>query len=294
MHQRQSGGADAIGVRADVTDPADLRAAAATAVARFGRLDTWVQTAAVMVYATFEDTPIEEFRRVLDVNLMGQVHGAAAALPHLRANGGGALIAVSSIEAEVSLPYQSAYAASKHGMAGLLRSLRMEMENEGVPIAITQVMPTSTDTPLFRKARTRLGVAPRSTPPVYDPMRVARAIVRAAEHPTGDRVVGLAGWVLARCHALLPGLTRRILRTYAARAQRSDVPKSADAPTNLWNHLDGADRIRGGAPQRAGDPGRVARVTPVRARARRPRSEGGGGGRYWIRTSDPTDVNRVL
>src|SRR3712207_7319466 len=64
------------------------------------RLDTWVHLAAVGLFATFEQTNPEEFARVIDVNLMGQVYGAMAALPHLKREGRGALIHISSVEAK--------------------------------------------------------------------------------------------------------------------------------------------------------------------------------------------------
>lgn len=85
-------------VAADVTVFDQVKAIADKAVEQYGRLDTWVHNAAVALYATFEQTTPEEFKRVIDVNLIGQVHGAMAALPHLKREGCGALIHVSSIE----------------------------------------------------------------------------------------------------------------------------------------------------------------------------------------------------
>lgn len=114
VEEIRSQGGEATAIPADATDFGQVRAVAAWAVQQYGRLDTWVHAAAVTVYATFEETTPEEFRRMLDVNLMGQVHGAKAALPYLR-EGGGALILISSVEAIRALPYNSAYAASKHG-----------------------------------------------------------------------------------------------------------------------------------------------------------------------------------
>jgi len=89
----------------------------------------------VTVCARFEDTSPEEFRRVIEINYLGQVHGALAASPRLRRNGGGALISVSSVEGSVSLPLTSAYAASKHAVEGALDALRRELLAENVPIS---------------------------------------------------------------------------------------------------------------------------------------------------------------
>lgn len=85
-----------------------------------GEIDTWVNVAAVSVYARCEETSPEEFWRVMQVNYLGQVHGALAALPQLRRTGQGALIAISSVESIVSLPLHSAYSASKHAVEGAM------------------------------------------------------------------------------------------------------------------------------------------------------------------------------
>jgi NAD(P)-dependent dehydrogenase (short-subunit alcohol dehydrogenase family) len=92
----QDAGGTATAVVADVTDPAQVHAVAERAVQSFGRLDTWVHMAGVLLVAGFDDTTPEEFARVLQVNLLGQVHGAKAALPPLRDNGG-AFISMSSM-----------------------------------------------------------------------------------------------------------------------------------------------------------------------------------------------------
>ena len=99
-----------------------------------------------------------------DVNLMGQVYGAMAALPHLKREGRGALIHISSVEAKRSFPFHSAYGASKHGIDGFLEALRVELKHEGWPIGVTQVMPATINTPFFDKGRTKLGVKPVGHP----------------------------------------------------------------------------------------------------------------------------------
>ena len=108
---RGSGG-EATAVVADTSEFGQVKAVADRAVEEYGRLDTWVHLAAVLLVAGFEDTTPEEFERVIDVNLMGQVHGAMAALPHLKREGRGAQIHISSMGAKRSVPLQSAYCAS--------------------------------------------------------------------------------------------------------------------------------------------------------------------------------------
>jgi NAD(P)-dependent dehydrogenase (short-subunit alcohol dehydrogenase family) len=243
---RAVGAGDVAPIAVEAASHESLEGLANHAETTFGRIDTWVQVAAVSLYAEFERTTPEEFRKIIEVNLLGQAYGAMAALPRLRAAGGGALIEVSSIEAEVPLPYQSAYAASKHGMAGFLRALRMELEAEGAPIAITQVMPSGIDTPLFHNARTKLGVLPRPTDPVYDPVVVAEAIVHAAEHPARDLYIGGGGMAFAKLQRWLPGVAGRVIRTIGFAGQKTDRPKAAGSPDNLDAPLATTDRERGG------------------------------------------------
>src|SRR5215203_627771 len=162
-------GGEATYVVADTSDFEQVKAVAERAVEEYGRLDTWVHLAAVGLFATFEETTPEEFARVVDVNLMGQVYGGMAALPHLKREGRGALIHVSSVEAKRSLPFHSAYGASKHGIDGFLEALRVELKHEGWPIGVTQLLPATINTPFFDKARTKLGVKPVAPPPIYQP-----------------------------------------------------------------------------------------------------------------------------
>lgn len=241
---RQAGG-DAISVVADVTDFAQVQAIADQAVVQYGRLDTWVHLAAVELYAAFEQTTPEEFKRLIDVNLMGQVNGAKVALPHLKREGRGALIHITSVEAVRSLPLQSAYAASKHAVSGFLEAIRVELMHEKLPISVTEVRPASINTPFFDKARTKLGVKPMGAPPLYPPSDVAKVILYAAEHPTRDVVVGDAGKAIALMQRVSPALVDAYMVRNGFDAQRTDQPKSADAPDNLFEPIAGFNRAEG-------------------------------------------------
>jgi NAD(P)-dependent dehydrogenase (short-subunit alcohol dehydrogenase family) len=239
------GGGRILTVVADTSNYDQVNAVASHAVDVFGRIDTWVHLAAVSIYATFEQTTPDEWRRIIDVNLNGQAYGAMAALPHLRRNGGGALIHVSSIEARRGLPYQSAYAASKHGITGFLEALRVELKHEGVPISVTEILPASINTPIFEKARTKMGVKPAGIKPLYQPQLVADAIVHAAQHPVREFVVGGAGKALKFTQELSGGLADKVILNIAFEGQKTSEPKAESAPDNLFAPLDGYDRVEG-------------------------------------------------
>lgn len=234
-----------IGIEADATNFESVKAAADRVVEIFGRIDTWVNLAAVSEWALFEDTQPDEFRRIIDVNLTGHAFGAMAALPHMKQHGSGNIIFVSSVTGRVPIPYQSAYSASKHGLVALADTLRMELKHEGVPVNISTIMPSSINTPLFDKARTRLGVKPEPIPPIYDPGLAADVIVHAAERPIREAMVGGAGFVLQAMNRISPRTAQKYLQSTAFKQQRSDEPKSAQAPGNLYQHISGYNQVEG-------------------------------------------------
>jgi NAD(P)-dependent dehydrogenase (short-subunit alcohol dehydrogenase family) len=243
---RREGG-EATYVVADTSEFDQVKVVAERAVEEYGTLDTWVHLAAVGLFATFEETTPEEFARVVDVNLMGQVYGAMAALPHIKQEGRGTLIHVSSVEAKRSFPFHGAYGASKHGIDGFLEALRVELRHEGWPIGVTQVMPGTINTPFFDKGRTKLGVKPVGIPPIYEPETVANIILYAAEHPARDLVSGGAAQALILNQRLSPRLLDAVLATRAGFApQKTEEPRSEHDPDNLYGPIEGHDTAKNG------------------------------------------------
>ena len=227
---RRSGGR-AIHMAADVSNPRDVEVLAAAAVAAFGRIDTWVNNAAVAVYGRLTELSLEEMRQQFDINYWGVVHGARVAVPYLKMDGG-ALINVGSALSDRAIPLQGNYSAAKHAIKGFTDALRMELEDEGAPISVTLIKPSSIDTPFFDKARSHLGVEPQPVPPVYDPELVANAILAAAERPVRDLIVGGSGRLLG-----LSSLTPRVTDAYMERrlfeSQKTDRPVFG-RPDNLF------------------------------------------------------------
>jgi NAD(P)-dependent dehydrogenase (short-subunit alcohol dehydrogenase family) len=239
-------GGQATSVVADVSEFEQVETVARVAVEEYGRLDTWVHLAAVGLFASFDRTRPEEFRRVVDVDLMGQVYGAMAALPHIKGEGRGALVHVSSVVGKRSVPLQSAYCASKHGVDGFLESLRVELMHEGWKnIGVTNVMPAAINTPFFTKARTKLGVKPKGFPPVYQPSVVADAILHSAEEAPREMVAGGAGKGMLLGQRLSPRLMDALMVRGGFGSQMTDQPKSAADPDGLFAPMEGQDRAEG-------------------------------------------------
>jgi short-subunit dehydrogenase len=244
VYEIRRDGGEALAVAADVAEFEQVKAVTDRAVDEYGCLDTWVHLSGVGLYATFDQTEPEEFKRVINVNLMGQVYGAMVALPHLKREGRGALIHISSVEAKRSAPYHSAYAASKHGIEGFLESLRVELKREGWAISVTNVMPAAINTPFFSSSRTKLGVKPMGVPPIYQPNTVADVVLYAAEHPTREIVAGGAGKAMLLTQRISPRLMDRLMLYAGFDSQKTDEPKHEDDPHNLFEALD-EHRIEG-------------------------------------------------
>lgn len=225
-------GARALAIGADVTDEAAVQAAARQAVERFGRIDVWVNNAAVTLFGRLEEVPIEAIRRVIDTNLFGYIHGARAAIPIFRGQGRGVLINVSSVVGKIGSPFVSAYVASKFAIVGLSESLRMELR-DAPGIRVCTVLPASIDTPLFQHGANYTGRAAQPLKPIYPPELVARAIVRAAERPRREVVVGAAGEAALALHAVAPGLSEKLAARRVEKQHFQDQ-RAVPGPGNIF------------------------------------------------------------
>ncbi len=194
--QFNSYGGEAVHVVADVGRREDVERIAEKAIMRFGGFDTWVNNAGVSIWGRLDQSSEEENRRLLDTNFWGVVNGSLTAATHLR-HRGGAIINLGSVASDVALPLQGMYSASKHAVKGFTDGLRLELEEEGAPISVTLIKPTSIDTPLTEHARNFTDREPRLPPPVYPPEEVARAILHAAQHPVRNVPVGGASRFMA-------------------------------------------------------------------------------------------------
>ncbi len=241
----ENNGGEAEAVVADVSDYAQVENIGERARERFGGFDTWAHFSATAVYSAFSDMKPDEFKRVIDVNLTGQAYGAMVALRHMRHRGRGAVIFISSVEGEVSLPFHSAYAASKHGVNGLFDSIRLELAHAESSVSVTVVKPTGVNTPFFNNARTKIGVKPKPPQPIYQPEHVAEAVLFAAENPVRELFVGGAAKMMVMGQRFFPRLIDMYLLKAGFSGQRSRQPKAIDAPAGLFSPETGDQRIHG-------------------------------------------------
>ena len=137
-------GSEALVMAIDVADAADVQHFVAATVKRFGRLDVMVNNAGSGVRGRVEETPVDDYRRLMEVNYLGTVHGCQAALPVMRRQGRGVIINVSSIVGHRALAGGAAYAATKAAQVSLTESLRLELR--GTEIAACSIHPVTTET----------------------------------------------------------------------------------------------------------------------------------------------------
>jgi NAD(P)-dependent dehydrogenase (short-subunit alcohol dehydrogenase family) len=133
------------GIECDVTDDAAVRSAVDEVVGQFGRLDIVVNNAGIGAIGTVADNPDDEWLRVLDVNVVGMVRVARAALPHLRNSPAAAIVNTCSIAATAGLPQRAVYSASKGAVLSLTLAMACDHVREG--IRVNCVNPGTADTP---------------------------------------------------------------------------------------------------------------------------------------------------
>ena len=241
--ERSGGQAEPVVV--DVADYADVERLADRAIARFGRIDTWINNAAVSVYARVTELTADELDRIVRVNLLGQMYGSKIAAERMLPRGRGAIINVGSALSERAVPLQSAYVATKHGIAGFTEALRLELRASAPGIDVVLILPSSINTPLFNFARSKLGLMPMPVPPVYEPRVVAEAIVHAAEH--GGREIVVGGW--GKLLILGQRLSSSLLDRYMVQGQRmvkqQETNRVDDPRDNLFAPSTGSGSTRG-------------------------------------------------
>ncbi|GAA0221559.1 SDR family oxidoreductase [Cryptosporangium japonicum] len=258
---------EVLAVPTDVSDGAAVRALADAAENAYGRIDTWVNNAAVAMWGRIEDISGDEFDRVMRVNFLGQVHGVHAALPALRRAGGGGIIGVASVESIRAVPLQAPYSASKFALQAFYECLRIELAQEGAPISVSTVLPAAIDTPLYDHGRSKLGALPKPPPPVYAAELVAEAIAGAAVRPRREIPVGDSALGFYLGQRLSPALADGFMaiRRLAKTSQMYD--RSDNGVDNVDKALDEPGSVQGSYP------GRVLRtslLTQLAARVPRP------------------------
>ncbi|XP_078228480.1 dehydrogenase/reductase SDR family member 7B isoform X2 [Callithrix jacchus] len=208
----------------DLTDPGAIVAAAAEILQCFGFVDILVNNAGISYRGTVMDTTVDVDKRIMETNYFGPVALTKALLPSMIKRRQGHIVAISSIQGKISIPFRSAYAASKHATQAFFDCLRAEMEQ--YEIEVTVISPGYIHTNLSINAITadgsRYGVMDKTTAQGRSPVEVAQDILAAVGKKKKDVILADVLPSLAiYLRTLAPGLFFSLMASRARKERKS-------------------------------------------------------------------------
>ncbi len=248
----QSKGAEAVAMPTDVAEEAQVQALARRAIENFGQIDVWFNNAGMDAFGRFEEIPPETFARVLQINLMGMVHGARAVLPHFMERGSGILINNASLVGNCPSPFHSPYVASKFAIRGLSFALRQELMH--LPdVHVCVLSPSSIDTPLWQRGANYSGRAIKPLDPVHPVEQVANVLVNLILYPQREVFAGASGWMASEQYAAQPAMMEALIAAFTQQSLFQDEP-AAPTDGSLFTPESGNGGTSGGwsSPDRPG------------------------------------------
>jgi short-subunit dehydrogenase len=237
-------GSKVLAVPTDVTDSNAVLALAQQAAELTGAIDVWINNAGVLAVGALNDVPMGVHEQVIRTNLLGYMHGAYAVLPRFKQQGYGILINNISVGGFLPVAYGSSYSASKFGLRGFFEALQSEL-SPYPHIHVCNMYPAFLDTPGIQHAANYTGAYAKPAPPVFDPMRVAEAMVRLAKDPQPSTNVDPGTPFFKLAYALLPGVTRRIMEKFI-RTYFDHAPALPPTDGNLFAPVSYGNAIHGG------------------------------------------------
>jgi short-subunit dehydrogenase len=234
----------ATAVQTDVRSVQAVQSLAEKAVEFGGRIDVWINNAGVLAAGALEEVPAEVNEEVIKTNLLGYIHGAQVVLPYFKQQQHGILINNISVGGWFPVPYGIAYTASKFGLRGFSEALRGEL-TEYPGIHVCDLYPGFLDTPGIQHAANYTGKVLKPAPPVYNPQKVARAVVSLIRSPQPKQTIGAAATFLKIGYHFFPALSRSItasvIRFYLKRAD--ELPATSG---NILHPVDYGTSVEGG------------------------------------------------
>ncbi|CAJ1076884.1 dehydrogenase/reductase SDR family member 7B [Xyrichtys novacula] len=209
----------------DLADAASVGGAAEEILKCYGQVDVLINNAGISYRGNILDTHVSVQREVMETNYFGPIALTQALLPAMVQRRSGHIVVISSIQGKISIPYRSAYAASKHATQAYFDCLRAEMERYG--ILVTVVSPGYIRTNLSVNAVTgdgsKYGVLDKTTAAGRDPQDVARAVLKAVRHRSKDVILaGAAPTLAVYLRTLWPALFFTLM---SSRARKEQKPK---------------------------------------------------------------------
>ena len=227
-------GGHALALPTDTADCEAVYAARDAVMAAWGRIDAWVNCAMATLVGPVHELEVEDFKRVVEVTLMGYVHGTKAALEVMRPANHGAIVQVGSALAYRAIPLQSAYCTCKFAIRGFTDSLRAELIHAKSNISISMLQMPGMNTIQFDWARNLFPTKYQPVGGVYDPEVAAEAAWRAVQTGPRELWVGKSAIESIVGQMIYPPLLDRIVAKSGFKQQITDVPDPASRPDNLY------------------------------------------------------------
>ncbi len=226
---------EALAVTTDVTDFEQVNALVEKALDAYGKIDVLVNNAGICMTAPMAQTSLEDWQKILNVNLWGYIYPIHALLPHFLQRKAGTIVNVGSFGGKMPLPNMSAYCTSKYAVTGLTETLRLELEPKGIQVCGVHPSVTNSDfleRAVFRgeenadaqRARQQLGEMLKS-PLASQPEDVAQAIWNAVKHPQAEVLVG-SGALATTIHRLAPSLSVWLMQRLINQRKRPSREKN--------------------------------------------------------------------
>lgn len=201
----ESQGGQALAVPTDVADQAQVEKLMKEAIEQFGRVDVLVNNAGVAIASRFEEMPLEDFRRLMEVNFWGAVYACRTVVPQMRKQGGGGVILnVSSIFGKRGMPFETAYCASKFALAGFSEALRAELMSEAIDVCT--IYPGAVETEIFDAAANSTGLEVPGLVPKFPAKQMAKLIVQTARFPQPEVVAAFDAQAINLANTFAPAL----------------------------------------------------------------------------------------
>ena len=219
--QIQEQGGQALAVPTDVTDVKQVNILVEKALDTYAQVDVLINNAGICMTAPMAQTALEDWQKILNVNLWGYIYPIHALLPHFLERQQGTIVNVGSFGGKMPLPNMTAYCTSKYAVTGLTETQRLELEPKGIHVC--GVHPSVTNSDFLERAVFR-GEGDTSTaqmrhsmgemlnsPLASQPQDVAEAIGNVIQSPQGEVVVG-SGAIATNLYRFAPGLTQWLLQ----------------------------------------------------------------------------------
>jgi len=227
-------GGEALALPTDVADADAVFAARDRVVAAWGTIDAWINCAMATVVGPIDEIAPADFARVVDVTLMGVVHGTQAALAVMRPRDRGAIVQVGSALAYRAIPLQSAYCSCKFAIRGFTDSLRAELLHAGSKITVSMLQMPGMNTIQFDWAKNLFAHKYQPVGDVFDPDVAAEAAWRAVRDGPRELWVGGSAIEAIVGQLLYPPLLDRVVGKSGFDEQISDVAEPPGRPGNLY------------------------------------------------------------